>query len=140
MIKDFLQEKIRFSLRDPVYHYVVYPESASHGSFNLKKFTAIYAWEEICNLYRNSSEENMVVSGMAATCKAFCLVYYSDPVFLENRCLDELIIKYRKIQNIYFKELIRTKKYKELITGIVFGICPRLYLEVREKKKSLLAR
>ena len=33
-----------------MYHYVLYTESACHGTFNIKKFTEYYAWEHICNM------------------------------------------------------------------------------------------
>lgn len=129
-----------YFVHDTVYHHVHYQQSAYHGSFDAKKFTEIYAWEEICKIYYNTNIENKVITALAARVKLFCIKYYSDPVFLDSGCLEELINKYRDIQDTYFKELNRTKKYKELITSIAFGICPKLYLWVIYKRKSLLLK
>ena len=134
------KSKNLYFVHDTVYHYVYYQESAAHGRFNLKKMTEIYAWDEICKLYHDTDMENKTITALAMRVKSFCTRYYSDPAFLESSCLDELISKYHNIQGVYIKELIRTKKYKELITGIAFGICPKLYLKLREKKKSLLSK
>ena len=129
--------KIYF-VHDVLYHYVVYKESACHGSFNLKKCTLIYAWDEICKLYKNSHEENMLIISLNMKIMEFCFAHYSDPAFLESGCLGELITKYRDTQRVYFEELMKTRQYWELLKGIVFGICPKLYLKLREKKKQLL--
>lgn len=129
-----------YYVHQPLYHYVLYQESAYHGAFSLKKITGVYVWEEICKLSQNSQELNMLKALWAGRIKSFCTKYYSDPAFLESGCSDELIKKYHDIQVIYFKELIRTRKYRELFLGIAFGICPKLFLKLREKKKSLLSK
>lgn len=122
-----------YFLSDPVYHYVQYHESACHGSFNLKKVTRIYAWKEICDLYRESYVENKVKAAFASAIKNFCCIYYPDANFLTSGCLEELMEMYHSVQSVYFKELIRNRKFKDLITGVMFGSCPKLFLRIREE-------
>lgn len=126
-----------YFVHDTVYNYVHYQESAYHGKFDSRKVTEIYAWEEICKLYRGTSAENMVKVALAKRIKKFCCTYCSEHAFSDSDCLKELIVKYHGIQNVYFKELIKTRKYKELVTGISFGILPRLYLKLNETKKFI---
>ena len=127
-------------LSNPLYHYVLYQESALHGVFSLKKITGVYACEELIKLSRNSQELSTVKALLASNIRNFCNNYYSDSIFLESGYLDKLIIKYRNFKNFYFKYLIKKKKYKTLITGVAFGVCPKFYLKLREKKKSLLPK
>lgn len=116
-----------------VYHYVRCQESAVHGEFNSKRMSEIYAWEEICNLYQNSSVEKLVKTALAIRIKENCYKYYINQVFRNQGYMNNMIIKYRSIQKIYFKELIKKHKYRELLTGIVFGLCPKLYLKFKHK-------
>ena len=93
-----------YFVHDTVYNYVHYQESAYHGKFDSRKVTEIYAWEEICKLYRGTSAENMVKVALAKRIKKFCCTYCSEHAFSDSDCLKELIVKYHGIQNVYFKE------------------------------------
>lgn len=132
-------KKIYF-VHEMLYHYVHYQESACHGKFNLKKITLIAAWKEVCKIYRNSYAESMVTADLAAAIKGCCCMFYSDPGFLESVDLNELILTYRKNQHIYFEEMIRIREYRQLVTGIIFGVCPKLYLNSRKIIKSIKTR
>lgn len=123
-----------YFVHDTVYHYVHYQESASHGKFNSKKISEIYAWKEIVSLYQKSKAENMVKAALAIRIKGICRNYYADPVFLEKGYINEMVVIYRSIQNAYFCELIKNKKYRELFTGIAFGLCPNICLRLRKKR------
>ena len=116
---------------DTLYHYVHYQESASHGKFNLKRISEIYAWEEICSLYQNSKAENAVRTALAIRIKEICRKYYSDQTFRKQGYLEEMINKYHSLQSVYFRELITTHKYKELLMGIAFSLCPNTYLKIK---------
>lgn len=118
---------------DTVYHYVRCQESAVHGEFNLKRMSEIYAWEEICNLYQNSQVENLVKVALAVRIKEKCHRYYNDRMFRNQGYMTNMITKYRSLQSIYFKELIKTHKYRELLAAIVFGIWPNFYLKIKHE-------
>lgn len=48
-----------------LYHYVRYPESAMHGTYDMKKYTEIVAWKRIVNEFSNRPQEmknNMYIS------------------------------------------------------------------------------
>lgn len=124
-----------YFVHDTVYHYVHYQESASHGKFNLKKLSEIYAWQEICKLYQASEAENMIKAALAMRIRKICRNHFSDLTFIRKDCLKEMIMIYRSIQCAYFEELVRNRKYRELFTGIVFGLCPSVCLRIRENKK-----
>lgn len=128
-----------YFVHDTLYNYVHYQKSAYHGSFDLKKITEIYAWEEICKLYNQTSAKSMVITALARRIKKFCCTYCSDLVFLDSGYLEELIKKYRDIQNVYFIELLRIRKYKELVTAIMFGSMPIFYLKRKKRKLLKLA-
>lgn len=44
-------KKIKF-ISGSYYHYQIFDESATHGSFNDKKFTEIYAWQKVCAMFK----------------------------------------------------------------------------------------
>lgn len=122
-----------YFVSDTVYHYVQCRESAAHGEFNLKRMSEIYAWEEICNLYQNSFAENLVKVALIIRIKEKCNRYYNDQTFRNQGYMKMMITKYRSLQIIYFKELIKTNKYRELFTAIVFGLWPDFYLKIKHK-------
>lgn len=124
-----------YFVHDTVYHYVQYQESASHGKFNLKKISEIYAWREICRLYQKNNAENQIKAALAVRIRKVCCNYYSNIEFQNNGCLNEMIVIYRSIQTVYFKELIKNQRYRELFTGIAFGQWPYIYLRIREERK-----
>lgn len=125
-----------YFVHDTVYHYVHYKESAIHGKFNSKRISEIYAWEEICDLYRKNNFENAVKAALAVRIKLICNKYYADSTFRKHGYLKDMITKYHNIQNIYFRELIKNRKYKELCTGIAFGLWPNLYLRLKQNKEN----
>ncbi len=124
-----------YFVHDTVYHYVHYQESASHGKFNPKKISEVYAWKEICSLYQKTKAENMIKVALAIRIRNVCRNYYTDSEFLENGYLNEMVGIYHSIQKVYFKELIRKQKYRELLTGIAFGMCPDVCLRLRGKRE-----
>lgn len=122
-----------YFVHDTIYHYVQYQESASHGKFDLKNISEIYAWREICELYQKSNAENQIKAALAMRIRKVCRNYYSNLEFQKNGCLKEMMVIYHSIQGAYFRELIKNRKYRELFTGIVFGLWPSIYLKIREE-------
>lgn len=39
-----------------LYHYICYPNSALHGTFNSKKYTELESWNRICSLYEDNEQ------------------------------------------------------------------------------------
>lgn len=115
---------------DKVYHYVIYKESAAHGKFSEKKLTELKAWKEICNLYQDDPHYDSVVGAYIIRLIMFCRKYYQEGEF-RTKFLNELISEYHRNQKKYLKFLRKTKRARSLMAGIAFGVCPKLYLQLR---------
>lgn len=113
-----------------LYHYVVYENSACHGIFNEKKYTEVYAWDKICQLFKNRL--NVYYSAkctQALKCRKIILDYYDNELFKKKY--------YRKTKNIYVKNLKYLLKstdisFKKKLIGIGFVISPKLYMNIRK--------
>lgn len=109
---------------DTVYHYVHYIESAAHGEFNPKKITELTAWKKICDLYNNDSE---VVMAYMLRLVGFCKKHYGSAIFREQY-LDDLLREYKNYESTYLKALRKRSWKKAYLVGVIFGICPKVYL------------
>ena len=120
-----------YYLDQPLYHYVIYSESAAHGSFDEKKITELYAWKRICDEWRGNDR---VKAAYAIRCKGFCEKYYKDNNFRCNY-LKSVINEYR----INEQELLAGYKskgnLKSWFSSWLFGILPNLYLEAKKIRK-----
>lgn len=116
--------KLYFVHDQELYHYVIYTESAAHGEFNPKKVTELTAWKKICDLYNNDSE---VVMAYMLRLVGFCKKHYGSAIFREQY-LDDLLREYKNYESTYLKALRKRSWKKAYLVGVIFGICPKVYL------------
>lgn len=57
-------------IQEKKYHYVEYASSACHGEFSLKKLTEVFAWNDICNMYRNTNQR--IYNSLCTECLRVC--------------------------------------------------------------------
>lgn len=55
-------------IKEKLYCYVLYPQSACHGSFSDKKFTEFYAWQDICRLFEGTAFYKKILSNYVLRC------------------------------------------------------------------------
>ncbi|MDE5965118.1 MAG: glycosyltransferase, partial [Eubacterium sp.] len=55
-------------IKEKLYCYVLYPQSACHGRFDDKKFTEFYAWQDICRLFEDTAFYEKFLSNYVLRC------------------------------------------------------------------------
>lgn len=114
----------------PLYHYVWYRESASHGHFDGKKYTELAAWQEICKLF---NYEPSVCSALASRCKACGERYYRDAAFRAH-FLEKTLALYRSNFPALMKVAWREHDFKCLLTATMFRCFPKAWLTIKSKR------
>ncbi len=109
-----------------LYHYIIYPSSASHGMFTPKKYTQLEAWERVTNLFKDHPEIYC-----SAKCKYAIYCYHMiknhfyNPSFKKNY-YKETLKKYRK--NLKWFYISKETSLSRKIFRTLFAICPHLFL------------
>ena len=78
-------------MKAPLYHYVIYDKSASHGNSIKKLVTEVYAWQKIVDLFNNNDSAKVAC---AMRCKR---------MLLENK-------KNKVFKDLYFKDMAKIYK------------------------------
>lgn len=122
-------EKLVF-LYEPLYNYVIYDNSACHGSYNKKKITEIEAWKKIVATFTDTNTEISARATLNQRCRHVLDQYFNDSQFsIEDYkyCIEE----YRKS----FKYNYMTLGIKGKISTLLFYLFPRLVLKIKLKVK-----
>ncbi len=113
-----------------LYHYEIYAESASHGDYSPKKYTELFAWEQIMALFSAAPAVQATCrAAFAELCGRRYREYSRSPRFTAD-VRRELVRAYR--QNLPFllrQPLGIAKKGK----FILFGMLPRVYAALLNK-------
>lgn len=115
-----------YCLKSNLYHYVQYKNSESHGKFNKKKLTEIYAWEKICHLF----EENTSKVACAIRCRNLIFLNYKYPIFYKNY-YKQVLKLYRKYFLVLIDYFLNKRDFKTVRSYVFFYIAPKYYMKVK---------
>ena len=118
--------KTVYCIKSNLYHYVQYENSESHGKFNEKKVTEIYAWEKICTLFREDTSK----VACATRCKNLIFLNYKNPMFSE-KYYNQILRIYRKYIGILIKYFFKKKNFSQVMKSVLFGISPKFYIKIK---------
>lgn len=118
--------KCVYCIASNLYHYVQYKNSESHGMFNEKKLTEIYAWEKVCRLF----EEDTSKVACAVRCKNLISLNYSNSLF-NKKYYNQVLKIYRKYTWVLINYFIKKKNIKRAIKYLLFGIAPHSYMKFK---------
>lgn len=82
-------------IKEKLYCYVLYPQSACHGSFNDKKFTEFYAWQDICRLFEGTAFYEKFLSNYVLRCFRIYISMLQAGLYSDQRCR-QLVQEIRK--------------------------------------------
>ena len=120
-----------------LYHYIIYDNSAFHGSFDNKKFTEIESWRRICLLFKDNKEiEKRCKATFAIRCEIMLRKYINDKNFKEHHEV-ECKKEYCKNWKYLIQQMFKNKKYKDLIKEILhFLFFPLWIVYIKNKNNS----
>lgn len=110
-----------------LYHYIIYPSSASHGKFSERKYTQLDAWERVCELFFDNRYVYCSARCQYSICCYHMIInYYRDKDFKREF--------YHKTLNIYRKNLkwfyiSKETSFPKKIFRTIFAICPVLFVK-----------
>lgn len=109
----------------PLYHYRILEESSFHGSFNLKKYTAVEAWMRVCGVF-----DDWPLTKLSAQAHLVELCNYVAACTFFDTSLKKII--YRNTRQIYRANICKAVKYYVIkgenpLKCIVKGMFPWLY-------------
>lgn len=107
-----------YCLGQPMYHYVINRDSASHGKFDDKKYSDLIAWQKICQI---SDSKQSAIAAYAFHCKTMVSSNKNDEYF-NNNYLRTTVCEYRKYYPVLLKYLFKNHRIRFLITCTMFEL------------------
>ncbi|MCM1115402.1 MAG: glycosyltransferase [Clostridium sp.] len=92
-------------IKEKLYCYVLYPQSACHGSFDDKKFTEFYAWQDICKLFEGTVFYEKILSHYVLRCFRIYISMLEAGLYKDARC------------KMLVKEIRKNLKYSMSLEG-----------------------
>lgn len=110
--------KYVYCIKNPLYHYVIYDKSVSHGNSINRLVTEIYAWQKIAHLFNNNDSAKVAC---AMRCKKMLLENQKNKVF-KNLYYEDIAKIYKNYFVIVIKYFLARKKIDSAIKNCIFII------------------